>query len=328
MADKRITDLPPAGSPLEGNVYPVVQGTSTVKQTLVQLRAAIGAVVASMVGLPSAPNKIAYYTAANVLDLTDFTPAARALLDDTSATTMQNTLNADAAVTVASATTTAIGTAASPFVSISGTSTITGFGNVAAGITKELTFTGALTLTHNATSLILPGAANITTAAGDHAKAISMGGGNWSVYSYTRASGKPIAFAYDRGNILGTVSQASGVPTGAVVEAGSGANGEYVKFADGRMICTFNIASVSLAVNTAYAGGVYYGLPAAWTFPAAFVGNWPSVTLTPYTNGKLAWATRGGAASLTTAQMAVLDMNSTAAVAYQLSYTAIGRWFE
>ena len=37
--------------------------------------------------------------------------------------------------------------------------------------------------------------------------------------------------------ILGTVSQSGGVPTGAVIERGSNANGEYVKFADGTMIC-------------------------------------------------------------------------------------------
>lgn len=40
-----------------------------------------------------------------------------------------------------------------------------------------------------------------------------------------------------RGNILGTVSQSGGIPTGAVIERGSNANGEYVKFADGTAIC-------------------------------------------------------------------------------------------
>jgi hypothetical protein len=58
---------------------------------------------------------------------------------------------------------------------------------------------------------------------------------------------------YHTGNILGTVS-ATGtfpnlVPTGAIMESGSNANGEYVKFANGTMICTrattfdFSIAS-------------------------------------------------------------------------------------
>jgi hypothetical protein len=42
-------------------------------------------------------------------------------------------------------------------------------------------FAGALTLTHNATTLILPGGANITTAAGDTAVAIPVSGG-WYVF--------------------------------------------------------------------------------------------------------------------------------------------------
>ena len=47
---------------------------------------------------------------------------------------------------------------------------------------------------------------------------------------------------YNQGNILGTVSQSGGVPTGAIIERGSNANGEYVKYADGTMICTRVIA--------------------------------------------------------------------------------------
>ncbi|UQI38798.1 hypothetical protein [Vreelandella venusta] len=40
---------------------------------------------------------------------------------------------------------------------------------------------------------------------------------------------------YHDKNILGPVSQAAGVPTGAIIERGSNANGEYVKFADGTL---------------------------------------------------------------------------------------------
>lgn len=94
--------------------------------------------------------------------------------------------------TVASATTTAIGATVSENVSITGTTTITGFGTVAAGTKRWGRFTGVLTLTHNGTSLILPGAANITTAAGDRFVAVSLGSGNWVVHSYTKASGEAV----------------------------------------------------------------------------------------------------------------------------------------
>lgn len=95
-------------------------------------------------------------------------------------------------VIVASATSTAIGAAASENVDISGTTTITGFGTIAEGINRKGRFTGILTLTHNATSLILPGAANITTAPDDRYEARSLGAGNWIVTKYERANGGAI----------------------------------------------------------------------------------------------------------------------------------------
>ena len=48
-------------------------------------------------------------------------------------------------------------------------------------------------------------------------------------------------------NLLGTVSQTGGVPTGAVIERGSNANGEYVRWADGTQICTNDNAAITTA---------------------------------------------------------------------------------
>ncbi|WOC14577.1 hypothetical protein [Pseudochrobactrum sp. MP213Fo] len=42
--------------------------------------------------------------------------------------------------------------------------------------------------------------------------------------------------AFRRGNILGNVSQSGGVPTGAVIQSGSNANGDFVRYADGTQI--------------------------------------------------------------------------------------------
>jgi hypothetical protein len=96
------------------------------------------------------------------------------------------------ATPIASGTTVDLSTADGDYVSITGTTTITGLGTVAAGMRFVLVFAGALTFTHNATSLILPGGANITTAAGDVAIMESLGSGNWKCLVYTRASGLPI----------------------------------------------------------------------------------------------------------------------------------------
>jgi hypothetical protein len=90
---------------------------------------------------------------------------------------------------IASASTTDIGAATGEFVDVTGTTTITGLGTIAAGIKRTVRFTGALTLTHNATSLILPGSANITTANGDVAEFRSLGSGNWKCTSYISQAG-------------------------------------------------------------------------------------------------------------------------------------------
>src|SRR5512143_3583056 len=71
--------------------------------------------------------------------------------------------------TIASAGTTNLATVNEEFVSVSGTTTITALGTASAGMIKVLIFEGALTFTHNATSLILPGGASVITKAGDTA---------------------------------------------------------------------------------------------------------------------------------------------------------------
>lgn len=128
----------------------------------------------------------------NALTTTGLLTAAGATLSST-LTMSAAAVNGAVRVDVASATTCAIGAAASNYVRITGTTTITGMGTVASGIYRDVVFDGALTLTYNATSLILPTAANITTAAGDTAGFVSDGSGNWRCLYYTRASGAPVA---------------------------------------------------------------------------------------------------------------------------------------
>jgi hypothetical protein len=97
---------------------------------------------------------------------------------------LRDAFNAQTIQTIASATATPLGTATSEYVVISGTTTITSFTTATAGVRRLVRFSGALTLTHNATTLILPGAANITTVAGDTALFVSEGSGNWRALFY------------------------------------------------------------------------------------------------------------------------------------------------
>ncbi|MDF3022908.1 MAG: hypothetical protein K0R10_269 [Alphaproteobacteria bacterium] len=94
---------------------------------------------------------------------------------------------------VASAATTDIGAANSDYVEISGTTTITSLGTSTGRNHVWVKFQSVLTLTHNATSLILPSGANITTDTGDVAEFVRVSGGNWQCLAYHPASGKPVA---------------------------------------------------------------------------------------------------------------------------------------
>lgn len=91
---------------------------------------------------------------------------------------------------VASAATCDVGATNTEAVRVTGATTITSLGPRTRR-RRRLRFTGNLTLTHNATSLILPGGANITTAANDIAIVESDASGNWRVISYTKAASGP-----------------------------------------------------------------------------------------------------------------------------------------
>ncbi len=72
---------------------------------------------------------------------------------------------------------------------ITGTIPITSLSDVAIGTVIKLHFDGVLILTHHATDLILPGGANIDTAAGDEAELVQYAAGDWRCTAYTKASG-------------------------------------------------------------------------------------------------------------------------------------------
>lgn len=91
---------------------------------------------------------------------------------------------------VASATTTNLETATGDLIDVTGTTAITAI-TLSDGHERTVRFTGILTLTHGA-SLVLPGAASITTAAGDMAVFRGYAASVVRCVGYTKASGKPI----------------------------------------------------------------------------------------------------------------------------------------
>ncbi|PND22853.1 phage tail protein [Ensifer sp. MMN_5] len=70
------------------------------------------------------------------------------------------------------------------------------------------------------------------------------------------------AWVKTNGEMVGTVSQSGGIPTGAIIERGSNANGDYTRFADGTQICTRYGVSFTRVSNNE--------LQFVWAYPAAF----------------------------------------------------------
>jgi hypothetical protein len=101
-------------------------------------------------------------------------------------------LGTGAEADLASASTCDIGNQTTDKIRITGTTTITSLGTADAGLAVKVRHSAALTLTHHASNLILPGGANITTAAGDTYEAVSLGSGAWVVRGYQRADGTAV----------------------------------------------------------------------------------------------------------------------------------------
>ena len=115
---------------------------------------------------------------------------------------------------------------------------------------------------------------------------------------------------YHTGNIVGTVSQSGGVPTGAIIESGSNVNGEYVKYADGTMICTVDSLTITANSNTTI------------SFPSTFFSATRCII-----TGDLAAATNNYIFGSNTAQGSVSIRAVGIAGSVTLGYIAIGRWY-
>jgi hypothetical protein len=137
----------------------------------------------------SVPNTFAAVTSATGAQLdADFA----ACVQLNAANVLTGRIDLAAPVILASLATVALGAAASNNVQISGVTPISAFDTIAAGAIRYVTWTGAVPLTYNATSMQLVGATNRTNGAGDFSIFMSLGSGNWKELTYQQMSGIPI----------------------------------------------------------------------------------------------------------------------------------------
>ena len=124
-------------------------------------------------------------------------------------------------------------------------------------------------------------------------------------------------WGYGPGNVVGPVAQGSGVPAGAVIERGDGADGSYTRWADGTQICWASRGSSAQQSLT-------------WTFPRPFAIP-PQVVATANLNAESVNAGRNrfvmvGATTETETMHGTFDLNGSRST-FGASLMAMGRWF-
>jgi hypothetical protein len=124
-------------------------------------------------------------------------------------------------------------------------------------------------------------------------------------------------------DIVGSVSQSGGVPTGAIIEQINNANGSAIKYADGTMIC-FGRGSGTTGtelVNQYGAGGVTYAAVSV-SFPAVFANSNYSFIAKSTSRGMVELSL-----SRTTSVCTVQIRHASANQVVDFDYIVIGRWF-
>lgn len=160
------------------------------------------------------------------------------------------------------------------------------------------------------------------------AKQIAYEAGTIDLDIQTRVKGGatwyPWRINYHSANIVGTVSQSGGTPTGAIIQRGSNANGQFVRFTDGTQICWVNRATGN-PVNNPF-GQIFTTGSNTWTYPIGFIGS-PTLSMSENSGVGLCWGGLGeGAANSDSTTFAIFRATASAVVP-NAAIIAIGRWF-
>jgi len=122
--------------------------------------------------------------------------------------------------------------------------------------------------------------------------------------------------------IVGTVSQTAGVPTGSLGQFGSSANGNFERRASGQAVCTRTDQTTPNA-STAY-GSLFRSADIVWTFPTAFfAGTLPAVAFSADNADVLGFRVISLSNTAVTFQLVA---NASIATTTTVRASAMGRW--
>ncbi len=156
----------------------ITNGANLVLPTSANITAAVGDVMVVR-GYPGGVTRV-----------TDYSRLTGRALQEFNGGTLASPINEFHGANIPSAGTINLTTATGNYVDVTGTTNITAI-TLADGFERTVTFTGVLTLTHGA-NLVLPGAANIVTAAGDYAVFRGRSAGVVHCTMYQRANGQSL----------------------------------------------------------------------------------------------------------------------------------------
>lgn len=115
------------------------------------------------------------------------------------------------------------------------------------------------------------------------------------------------------------------VGTAPIVESGSNANGYFVKYADGTMICTKKAVLASVGVVNAY-GAIFYSVGQSLGSWAANFYTPPVAQMSIFETPNLYWYAVTVQATTTTAPTIVIIAAGSSTASVDVDVLAVGRW--
>lgn len=137
----------------------------------------------------------------------------------------------------------------------------------------------------------------------------------------TRAALGTAGSLYSRDSIIGAVGQVGGVPTGAIIEVVTNANGTAVKFADGTMICTRTLSNVTTSSTQ---GSLFFSAPQTGLWAVAFASP-PVVAVTAH-SATVAHCWAGSTIRSATGFSALVLFSTVNTATCGADIVAVGRW--